>query len=193
MCVWQISFDVQLHIQSVTWCFQKKWMNVNGHLHFFLLKGHLHVTCLVVRVISIFKVSIDVLLFSLPVTLHVKIKIVCVIWRAIHFYASFCVSNVKNLQNFVKNIHWSLQAQVHQLLQLFHAVQILETRTILLSLRLVIAGNFCEWYLGSWTHGFKKNSAYSKVFVKWYIYFFCKHMFVIITSPTPMVELCLCI
>jgi hypothetical protein len=46
-------------------------MNVNCHLHF-LLKCHLNVTCLVVRVISITKVSIDVWFFPSRITLHVK-------------------------------------------------------------------------------------------------------------------------
>jgi hypothetical protein len=39
----------------------------------FLLKGHLNVTCLVVCVISISKVSIDMWIFCSQVTLHVKI------------------------------------------------------------------------------------------------------------------------
>ena len=47
-------------------------MNINWHLQFFL-NCHLNVICLVVGVILIFKVSIDVGLFSLQVTLHAKI------------------------------------------------------------------------------------------------------------------------
>ena len=66
------------------------------------LKGHLNVMCLIVRVISVFEVSIDTLLFSSQVTLHVKILVVRVNWRAIYVGARFCVSNVKN---FVKNTH----------------------------------------------------------------------------------------
>ena len=96
--VWQISIDVQLQIQSVTWHFQKqKWMYVNWHLHF-LLQCHLNVTCFVVRVISISKVLINVWFFSSQVTLRVEIQIVRVNWRAIYFCATFCVSNAKNLQ-----------------------------------------------------------------------------------------------
>ena len=52
--VWQMSLDIQLQIQSVTWHFQKQKMNINWHLHF-LLKCHLNVTCLGIHVISISK------------------------------------------------------------------------------------------------------------------------------------------
>ena len=86
--VWQISFDIQLQIQSVTWRFQKHKRKVNQHLHS-LLKCHLHVTCLGVRVISISNMSIDVWFFSSRVTLHVKLYIMRVNRRAFHFCASF--------------------------------------------------------------------------------------------------------
>ena len=56
--VWQTSFDVQLQIQSVTWCFQKqKWTSRDICVLF--LKCHMNVTCLIVFVISIYEVSID--------------------------------------------------------------------------------------------------------------------------------------
>ena len=69
---------------------------------FFFLICHFNVTCLVVCVISICEVSIDAWFFSLQVTLHVKIWIVCVSWRAFCLCASFCVSNIKNLQKLYK-------------------------------------------------------------------------------------------
>jgi hypothetical protein len=93
--IWRLTSNPKCHVT-----FSKTKMNVNWHLHF-LLKGHLN-ACLVVRVISRSKMSIDALLFSTQVTLHVKILIVHVNWRAIYFGARFCVSNVKN---FVKNTH----------------------------------------------------------------------------------------
>jgi hypothetical protein len=87
--IWRLTSNPKCHVT-----FFKTKMNVNWHLHF-LLKGHLN-ACLVVRVISRSKMSIDALLFSAQVTLHVKILIVHVNWRAIYFGARFCVSNVKN-------------------------------------------------------------------------------------------------
>ena len=48
---------------------KKKWMSIDMYI---LLKCHLNVICLVVRVISICKVSIDMRFFSSQVTLHVK-------------------------------------------------------------------------------------------------------------------------
>jgi hypothetical protein len=47
-----------------------------------------------------------VVFFPSQVTPHVKnLNCARVDWRAISFCASFCVSNVENLQNFVKNAH----------------------------------------------------------------------------------------
>ena len=62
MYVWQISFDVQPQIQSIIVTFSKAKMNGNSYLHI-LLQCHLNVTCLVVLVILISKVSIDVIFF----------------------------------------------------------------------------------------------------------------------------------
>ena len=61
----------------------------------FRLKCHLNVTCLVVHGISIFKVSIDVRLFSSYVTLHVKFRIMHVNGHAFFNCAGFCMSDVK--------------------------------------------------------------------------------------------------
>jgi hypothetical protein len=65
-----------------------------------LLKCHLNVTCLVVCVVSsTCKVSINLwFFFPSQVTRHVKIELVRVNRREIHFYASFCASNIRNLQ-----------------------------------------------------------------------------------------------
>jgi len=101
----KISFDVQPQIQIVTWRFQKQnWMNVNLHLHF-LLKCHLSVTWLIVHVIPISNVSID-MFFPLHKSHYISdsnmtMSIDVHFWRAFLVGASFCVSNVKNLQFFV--------------------------------------------------------------------------------------------
>ena len=102
----QFSFHVQLQTQSVTWRFpEQKWMSIDTSNLRSLLKCYLNVTCLVVRVISISRVSIDAWYISSQVTLHVKSSIVQVDWRAFHFCASCCVSNVKNLQKLLSKIH----------------------------------------------------------------------------------------
>ena len=56
--IWRSTSNPRCHVT-----FSKTKINVNWHLHFHL-KCHLNVVCLVVRVISIFKVSIDAWVFS---------------------------------------------------------------------------------------------------------------------------------
>ena len=67
-------------------------------VYIFFLKCHLNVICLVVRVISICKVSIDVwFFFFTSQTTCQSINYACQI--DVHFiFVSFCVSNIKNLQ-----------------------------------------------------------------------------------------------
>ena len=110
--VWQVSFDAQLQIQSVTWRFQKQKWIFNWHLHF-LLKYHLNVTSLVVRVISISNVSIDVwglllhkshympnskLCMSIDVLLFVFVCCVCV--------QVFACQMSETYKFCVKSTHW---------------------------------------------------------------------------------------
>ena len=121
MYVWQISFDVQLQNQSVIKCvclanfiwrstsiqsvivtFSKTKMNGNSHLHF-LLQCHLNVTCLVVLVILISKVSIDVVFFFTNHFICQILNRACPLTCILFLGASICVSNIKN---FVKNTHW---------------------------------------------------------------------------------------
>ena len=90
--IWSSISSPECHVT-----FSKPKMSVNWHLYF-MLKHHLNVTRLVVRVISICKMSMDVWFFPSHVTLHVETWIVHIDWRAILFCASFCMSNVKNLQ-----------------------------------------------------------------------------------------------
>ena len=96
--VWQISFDIEFHIQSVTWCFKnRKWMWIHIYT-FFSLKCHLNVTCLVICDVSICKVSIDVWFFLHKSYFMSKSKLGMSIDLYFVFCASFGVSSVKHLQ-----------------------------------------------------------------------------------------------
>ena len=79
--IWCSTSSLKCHVM-----FSKKKKNVNWHPHV-LLNCHLNVTCLVVHVILISKVSMDMSISKLCLSIDV------------HFFlcASFCVSNVKNL------------------------------------------------------------------------------------------------
>ena len=105
--VWQISFDIELHIQSVTWCFQKrKWMWI--HIYTFLfLKCHLYVTCLVIRDVSICKVSIDVWFFLHKSYFMSKSKLGMSIDLYFVFVQVLACQVSNTCKNFVKNTHWS--------------------------------------------------------------------------------------
>jgi len=64
VCVRQISFDVQLQIQSITWRFEKrKWMSID--IYNFFPEMSPQFSWRVVRVISISKVSIEMWFFFL--------------------------------------------------------------------------------------------------------------------------------
>ena len=90
--IWHWTSNPKCHMT-----FSNMKLSVNWYLHF-LLKCHLNVTCLVIHVISIWKVSIDVWFFLHKSYYMSKIWIVRVNWHAFYFCASFCVSNIKNLQ-----------------------------------------------------------------------------------------------
>jgi hypothetical protein len=83
--IWLSTSNAKCHVT-----FSKTKMNVYRNLDI-LLKCHLNVIGLVVRVISKFKVPIDVWFLSSQVTLHLKKKL-CVNWRAFVFLCRFlCV------------------------------------------------------------------------------------------------------
>jgi len=85
--------------------FSKTKMNVNWHLDILLSKCHLNVTCLVVRVISIFKVPIDVWVFLFTShTAKSKSKL-CVSIDVHHFLCKFLRVKCKKLTNTLSNIH----------------------------------------------------------------------------------------
>jgi hypothetical protein len=98
--IWPISFHVQLQIHSVMWRFQRTKMNVNSHLHF-LLKSYLNVTCLVVRVILISKVSIDMWFFLFFHKSHYMSKSKSCVSIDMHFI--FVCQMSKTCKNFVQN------------------------------------------------------------------------------------------
>ena len=98
MCyVWCSTSNPKCHVT-----FSGTEMNVNWHLHF-LLRCHLNATCLVMRVISICTVSIDVWFFSFHKSHCMSESKSCVSSDVrFVFFASFCMSDVKDLQKLCK-------------------------------------------------------------------------------------------
>jgi hypothetical protein len=115
--VWQNSFDVQLQIYTVTWRFQKTKRNVNWRLHF-PLKCHLYVTCLEVRVISNFNMSIDVWFFFFTSHTTSETLIAHGNWLAFFVGASFCMSNVKKLAKTLLKIYIACQVGRDKIVQI---------------------------------------------------------------------------
>ena len=96
--------------------FSKTKTNVNGHLHF-LLKCHLNVTCLVVRVVSISKASTNVWVSFLHKSHNMsKSKLCMSIDVHFIFCASFCISNAKNLQKLCQKytLHFNFHLTYHK-------------------------------------------------------------------------------
>ena len=83
---------------STSKCHVIHQFNFNWHLHF-LLKCHLNVTCLVIRVISISKASIDVWFFLLHESHYMSNSKSCM---SIDVY--FMLAQVFACQTFVKNL-----------------------------------------------------------------------------------------
>ena len=93
--VGQISFDVQLQIQSVTWRFQIQKECPLTSTFPSKISPRCHMPSSTCDCNS--EMSIDMRISSSQVTPHVKIWIMSVNRRAFCFCASFRVSNVKNL------------------------------------------------------------------------------------------------
>ena len=97
--IWHSTSNPKCHVM-----FSKTKKNVNWHLNI-LLKCHLNVTCLVVRVISIFKVPIDVWFFLCTShTTKSKSKLCVLIDVHFIFLCKFLHVECKKLN--VKNTHW---------------------------------------------------------------------------------------
>ena len=95
--IWRSTSNPKCHVT-----FPKTKMNVHWHLRF-LLKCELNVTCLVVRVISISKVSIDVCLFLHESHCMSKSKLCVSIDVQFIFLQVFTCQMSKTCKNFVKN------------------------------------------------------------------------------------------
>ena len=103
--IWHTVLNPKCHVM-----FSKIKMNINWHLPFFL-KCHFNVTRLVVRVISISKVSIDVWFFFLHKSHYMSKSTLCVsIDVHFIFMQVFVCQMSKICKNFVTNTHWSWNA-----------------------------------------------------------------------------------
>ena len=99
--IWRSTSNPKCHMM-----FSKTKRNVNWHLHC-LLKCHLNVTCLIMRVISICKVSIDVWFFSFTSHIDMSKSKLCMPIDVQFIFVQFFVCQLsKTCKKLVEKTHW---------------------------------------------------------------------------------------